>query len=107
MAGLLDRLVNFGIKGMVTTHSDYLVREINNRVMLGLDVEDKEQIMKSAKMTSLDLLSPKQIKAYSLKGDHKIHAVNVDKYGINMEVFDNLIADANDLADKIYYGIKE
>ena len=52
-------------------------------------------------------MQPEQIKAYSLKDDHQIHAVEVDKYGINMEVFDNLIADANELADKIYYGIKE
>ena len=29
MAGLLARLVNSGIKVMVTTHSDYLIREIN------------------------------------------------------------------------------
>lgn len=107
MAGLLARLVNSGVKVLVTTHSDYLIRELNNRVMLNLDVENKEQIMKSAKMTDLDLLRPSQIKAYSLKDDHQIHIVEVDKYGINMEVFDNLIADANELADKIYYGIKE
>lgn len=107
MAGLLARLVNSGVKVLVTTHSDYLIRELNNRVMLNLDVESKEQIMKSAKMTDSDLLKPTQIKAYSLKDDHQIHAVEVDKYGINMEVFDNLIADANELADKIYYGIKE
>ena len=107
MAGLLARLVNSGVKVLVTTHSDYLIRELNNRVMLNLDVEDKKQIMKSAKMTALDLLKPSQIKAYSLKDDHQIHSVEVDKYGINMDVFDNLIADANDLADKIYYGIKE
>lgn len=107
MAGLLARLVNSGVKVLVTTHSDYLIRELNNRVMLNLDVENKEQIMKSAKMIDLDLLKPAQIKAYSLKDDHQIHAVDVDKYGINMEVFDNLIAEANELADKIYYGIKE
>ena len=107
MAGLLARLVNSGVKVLVTTHSDYLIRELNNRVMLNLEVEDKAQIMRSAKMTELDLLKPEQIKAYSLKGDHQIHAVDVDKYGINMEVFDDLIADANELADKIYYGIKE
>lgn len=107
MAGLLARLVNSGIKVLVTTHSDYLIRELNNRVMLNLEIENKEQIMKSAKMTDLDLLKPTQIKAYSLKDDHQIHSVEVDKYGINMEVFDNLIADANELADKIYYGIKE
>lgn len=36
MAGLLARLVNCGVKVLVTTHSDYLIRELNNRVMLNL-----------------------------------------------------------------------
>lgn len=107
MAGLLARLVNSGLKVLVTTHSDYLIRELNNRVMLNLDVENKEQIMKSAKMSDHDLIRPDQLMAYSLKDDHEIHTVAFDKYGINMEIFDNLIADANDLSDKIYYGIKE
>lgn len=107
MAGLLARLVNAGVKVLVTTHSDYLIRELNNRVMLNLEIENKTEIMKDAKMTNHDLLRPNQIKAYSLKDDHKIHPVKVDRYGINMEIFDNLIAVANELADKIYYGIKE
>lgn len=63
MAGLLARLVNSGVKVLVTTLSDYLIRELNNCVMLNLGVENKEQIMKSAKMTDLDLLQPEQIKA--------------------------------------------
>ena len=41
MAGLLARLVNSGVKVLVTTHSDYLIRELNNRVMLNLDVQDR------------------------------------------------------------------
>ena len=107
IAGLLARLVNAGIKILVTTHSDYLIRELNNRIMLNLDIEDKNVIMKSAKIVQEDLLRPEQVKAYSLKEDHEIHPVTVDRYGINMEIFDNLIADANELSDKIYYGIKE
>ncbi len=107
LAALLERLVNCGVKVLVTTHSDYFIRELNNRVMLNLEIENKAEIMKSAKITDLDLLKPAQIKAYNLKDDHHIHALDVDKYGINMTVFDNLIADANELADKIYYGIKE
>ena len=107
MAGLLARLVNVGVKVLVTTHSDYLIRELNNRVMLNLDVKGKEAIMRRAKMTDHDLLQPGQIKAYSLKNDHEIHSVPVDNYGINMDIFDNLIADANKLADEIYYGIKD
>ncbi len=107
MAGLLARLVNSGIKVMVTTHSDYLIREINNRIMLNNDFDNKQEVLKSAKMVKEDILRPNQVKAFSFMDDHSINEVSVDKHGINMEIFDNLIVDANDLADFIYYNIKE
>ncbi len=105
MAALLARLVNAGIKVMITTHSDYLIREINNRIMLANDFPTKQAVMNKAKITATDILQPSQVSAFSLKEDHTIKAVAIDKYGVNMEIFDNLIADANTLADDIYYGI--
>lgn len=107
MAGLLARLVNSGIKVMVTTHSDYLILEINNRIMLNNDFDNKQEVLKNAKMVKEDILRPDQVKAFSFMDDHSISEVSVDKHGINMEIFDNLIVDANDLADFIYYNIKE
>lgn len=107
MAGLLARLVNAGIKVVVTTHSDYLIREINNRIMLSGEVEDKDEIMADNGMIEQDVLNQDQVKAYIVKDDRKIHDVEVDKYGIKMDVFDDLIAQANDLSDRIYYGIKD
>ncbi len=107
MAGLLARLVNAGIKVMLTTHSDYLIRELNNRIMLNNEINNKQTLMKNNKMVKEDILCPEQVKAFSLKDNHSIKEVTVDKYGINMEIFDDLIADANELADSIYYSIKD
>jgi len=107
MAGLLARLVNAGVKVMVTTHSDYLIREINNRIMLNSEINQKQQLMKKAKMTKQDILRPEQVKAFSLKDNHSIKEIAIDRYGINMEIFDDLIADANELADTIYYNMKD
>lgn len=42
MAKLLVRLVNHGVKVIVTTHSDYLVREINNSIMLSSEFSSKK-----------------------------------------------------------------
>lgn len=106
MAGLLARLVNSGIKILLTTHSDYLIRELNNRIMLHNEVENKPILMKNKNIVSQDILRPEQVKAFSIKDNHSIKEVAVDRYGINMEIFDELIADANELADSIYYSIK-
>jgi len=107
MAGLLARLVNAGVKVMVTTHSDYLIRELNNRIMLNNEIENRQALMKSTKMVEEDILRPEQVKAFSLKNSHSIEEVSVDRHGINMEIFDDLIADTNELADSIYYSIKD
>jgi predicted ATPase len=107
MAGLLARLVNSGVKVMLTTHSDYLIRELNNRIMLSNDFNGKQLLMKKARMLEQDILQPKQVKAFSFRSRHSITEVVVDKHGINMEVFDNLIASANELSDDIYYSITD
>jgi energy-coupling factor transporter ATP-binding protein EcfA2 len=108
MAGLLARLVNSGIKVLVTTHSDYLVREVNNRIMLSNHkMHNKTQIMKKNKLLEDDILQPQQVAAYTLNSDHTVRSVPVNQLGIDMDIFDELIANANRSSDEIYYNIKE
>jgi predicted ATP-dependent endonuclease of OLD family len=107
MAGLLARLVNVGIKVLVTTHSDYLVREINNRIMLSNTIGNKENLLKKNKLCKEDILKPEQVKAYTLGLKHNITPINIDQYGIKLSVFDELIQESNQLSDDIYYSIGE
>ncbi|WP_252178144.1 AAA family ATPase [Endozoicomonas sp. 4G] len=103
MAKLLARLVNAGIKVVMTTHSDFLVREINNRIMLNADFKGRSNLMKEHKMVKEDILRPEQVKAYTVYSDHKVHQVEVTEDGIDTDVFDEKIEDANNLQDAIYY----
>ncbi|PAU40817.1 hypothetical protein CKF46_30555 [Klebsiella pneumoniae] len=43
MAELLVRLSNCGVKIIITTHSDYIVKEINNRIMAS-QLKDKSRL---------------------------------------------------------------
>lgn len=106
VASLLAKLVNAGIKVLVTTHSDFLIREINNRIMLNSNIENKESIMKEAGLIKEEILNPKQVKAYSLCDNQEIKSVEIDKYGVNMESFDSIISDANRLSENIFYNMK-
>lgn len=107
MASLLARLVNTGIKVMITTHSDYLIREINNRIMLSSNVSGKAAIMKKNKILNNDILLPSQVQAYYCKKDHSIEKVNVDKLGVDISNFDELILDTNELSESIYHNMME
>ena len=109
MAGLLARLVNAGIKVMITTHSDYLIREISNRIMLSNDFPNKYEIIekqKAPKIITEDILRPSQVKAYAMQ-DHKIKEIKVDKFGIKMDIFDSIIDSSNKLADDIFFSLEE
>lgn len=107
MAFLLARMVNYGVRVLITTHSDFLVREINNLIMLSSPVSDKAAIMAKHKITEKDILRPEQVRAYTVSNKHRITEFDIDSHGINLELFDELINEANTLSDEIYYAMED
>ena len=104
LARLLARCVRAGLKVLITTHSDYLIKEINNLIMLSRPFEDKEAVVKKLKYSADDFIDPDSIRAYVAQ-DSSIIRCDVDKYGIDMPVFDETIDNinrvANDLASRM------
>ena len=106
MARLLVRCVRAGLKVLITTHSDYLVKELNNLVMLSRDFDDKEELLKKLNYDSEDALDPGRIRAYvAEKGG--LTACNVDHYGMEMPNFDSTIDDINRVTNEISSRIFE
>ena len=64
----------------MTTHSDYLVKEMNNLIMLA-ELGDAG-------------LDRKKVRAYVAE-DGTLQQCEVDRYGIEMPVFDDTIDDIN------------
>lgn len=107
MAGLLARLVNSGVKVLITTHSDYLIREINNRIMLSNELENKAELMQQQAWVELDILRPHQVAAYTVGAKRTVERMTIDRFGIELKIFEELIAQANQAADDTYYRIRE
>lgn len=104
LARLLARFVRAGLRVLITTHSDYLIKEINNLVMLNSTFAEKESVVKKLKYRSDDVLEPESIRAYVAE-NNGLTRCDVDEFGIDMPVFDRTIdeinAVANDLASRI------
>ena len=94
LARLFARLVKVGIKVFITTHSDYLIKELNNLIMLSDDFEYKDEVLKKLKYSADDSLSPSHIKAYIAENKTLIEAP-ITKYGIEINNFDKEIGDIN------------
>ena len=64
VARLFARLVNLGIKVFITTHSDYIVKELNTLIMLNHDKPHLKRIQEQEGYKTEELVSADQIKVY-------------------------------------------
>ena len=117
VARLFAQMVNVGVKVFVTTHSDYLIKELNTLIMLNNGGERLQEIAKRENYNSNELLSPKKVGVYIAKEDlvklegysRKVRCQTlvrapVDETGIELETFDATIDDMNRIQDEIIWG---
>lgn len=100
LARLLARFVRAGLKVLITTHSDYLIKEINNLVMLNSSFAEKESVVKKLEYQSDDALEPESIRAYVAE-NNGLTRCDVDEFGIDMPVFDRTIDEINKVANEL------
>ena len=100
LARLLARFVNAGLKVLMTTHSDYLIKEINNLVMLSQSFKDKDAVLRKLKYGTDGFLKPDSIRAYVAE-DNGLSKCEVDGFGVDMPVFDKTIDEINKAANEL------
>ncbi len=102
LARLLASCVNAGLKVFITTHSDYLIKEFNNLIMLGRDFEGKGEFLKehSKIYSEQDYLNPDSVNAYICKNG-TLHGCPVDEKGMDIESFDETIDEINRISDQL------
>ena len=64
IARLLARLVNLGVKIFITTHSDYIVKELNTLIMLNHDKPHLKRIAEENGYRQSELIRSDQVKVY-------------------------------------------
>ena len=64
VARLFARLINLGIRVFVTTHSDYIVKELNTLIMLNHDRPGLRRIAKEEGYGTEELLSADRVRVY-------------------------------------------
>jgi len=119
MARLFSRLVNLGIKVFITTHSDYIIKELNTLIMLNHDKPHLKKIAEREGYKQDELLSADKVRVYMaeeeapLKPDgakrkikhHTLVEADIDpELGIEVQTFDRTINDMNQIAEDIVWG---
>ena len=100
MARLLARLARAGVKVFITTHSDYIVKEFNNLIMLSQPFQNKEAVIKRLKYGEDEYLHPDQVCAY-IAEDGSLSRCKTNPYGIEYPNFDDTIDAINRVSNEL------
>jgi hypothetical protein len=102
VARVLARLARSGVKVLMTTHSDYIIREINNLIMLSADTEGT--LRESLGYSKEETLSPEQVGAYLFDAS-RANPMEVKPTGIEVETIDEEINALNSESQRIYFSL--
>jgi energy-coupling factor transporter ATP-binding protein EcfA2 len=105
IAQLLAQLVNRGIRVVVSTHSDYMVRAWGNLIMLGdQDFEGRDDLAAQYALPATQWLASSQVSAYEFN-DGGAQSMQVSaEGGIRTDLFDASIQRLNAAAQDIYFA---
>jgi len=118
IARLFARLVNIGIKVFITTHSDYIIKELNTLIMLNKKSSYTSRIAAEEKYDEKEFLAADQLKVFLAdnqmvlkKGNQKktscksLTPANIDKnLGIEIKSFDSTIDEMNRIQEALVWG---
>ncbi|MCY3740394.1 MAG: ATP-binding protein [Candidatus Poribacteria bacterium] len=119
IARLFARLVNLGVKVFITTHSDYIVKELNTLIMLNHDKPHLKRVAEENGYRDNELINVDQVKVYVAeealmpleegqkrrrRGHTLVPAKIHPKFGIGVHSFDKTIDDMNRIQDDIVWG---
>jgi ABC-type multidrug transport system ATPase subunit len=118
VARLFARLVNIGIKIFITTHSDYIIKELNTLIMLNHDKPSLKRIAEREGYKPEELLSSDKVKVYIAEeamvkpdgGQRKTRCQTLTAADINPELgiearsFDTTIETMNRIQEEIVWG---
>ena len=119
IARLFARLVNLGVKVFITTHSDYIVKELNTLIMLNHDKPHLKRIAKENGYRQSELIRSDQVKVYMTqealmpleegqkrrrRGLTLVEADVDPVLGIEARSFDDTINEMNRIQSDIVWG---
>lgn len=116
----IGELINSGYKILITTHNDYLIKELNILILFyhrteeaiktdQLALEDKpspiRDLIQKYNYKIQQFLNPENVIAYDF--DKRIKQCKIDYQGIEVESIDKIINEMNLITDKLLFELEQ
>ena len=109
LAKVFGIMINSGFKLIINTHSDYIIREINNLIML--DKYKDKKLLKQYNYSEKEIINPSNTSAYLFNpisnNGVEIEYLEVSEDGFEVETIDSVINDLNIRSQELYYKLHE
>ena len=114
LARILARLANKGLRLIISTHSDYVIREMNNLIMMS----NKENpavrnLLEQNVYEENEYINPVDLAVnyfgYKTKVSRKATITNlpIDKRGFDVQSINDIIDRQNKICETLYYGLED
>lgn len=107
---ILAKLMNKGLRVLISTHSDYIIRELNNLIMVS-SIREKGKTLPEGYIFDNDILLKKEdvgvyYFSYIKKRKVDVKSVAVDDNGFDVESINDAIEKQNEESEELYYKLK-
>lgn len=111
LARIFGKMVNAGIRLLISTHSDYIIRELNNLIMLSSAPEEMNEQLQKWGYTKDMGIKPQEVGAYLFnygEGENMVNVtpIEVNNYGFEVKTIDDSINKQNEISETLYYELK-
>ena len=111
LARIFARLLNNGFRLLISTHSDYIIRELNNLIMLsGVRSEIVQKARELGQYREDEYISASEVSAYLFnyqkRGKVVVKSIEVSDAGFEVATIDEAISRLNAVSEELYYMIK-
>lgn len=111
---LFARLINNGFRLLISTHSDYIVRELNNLIMLSSTKEEVNKLREKFHYKKDEVILKDDIGVYYFNYPQKarnnkqivVDCLDITDSGFEIPSIDKTIDDQNKIAEELYYSLK-
>ncbi|GHT20500.1 hypothetical protein AGMMS4957_07590 [Bacteroidia bacterium] len=111
LARIFAKLINNGIRLLISTHSDYIIRELNNLIMLSSEKDEVKEKAKEFGYAMDEKINPEDVGAYLFEYNSDknryvdVKRLPVDVNGFEVETIDQAISALNDRSMDLYFSL--
>lgn len=108
VARFMARLVNEGFHVIASTHSDYIIKELNLLTMLGNPTEEAAALRKDINYNDNEMLTPDDISVlFFQQGKDTPEQLTITETGFSVPTIDKTMQAQDNLTERVYYKLFE